>query len=387
MPLIIPQAPPLSIYVHIPWCIRKCPYCDFNSYSINSVTFAEQLYLDALELDFAQELPNILGRTIENIFIGGGTPSLISPLGIARIINHFQKHLIISPVAEITLEANPGTVDQLRLADFKSAGINRLSLGIQSFDNHHLLTLGRIHDSATAFSAYEAARQAGFENINLDLMFGIPGQNIAQAKNDLNSACILLPEHISYYQFTIEPQSAFYANPPPMSDEDILWIMHEQGMEVLQNAGYEHYEISAYTRQQNKCRHNLNYWEFGDYLGLGAGAHGKITHPQKIQRRWKIAHPQDYLAAVNCTSFLSGTEYLTPADLPVEFMLNALRLVTGVPSDFFLQRTHLSLSEIYPPLNLARNRGWLDIRLDRIMPTNLGQRFLNEVLELFLPEG
>ncbi|CAK0747181.1 heme chaperone HemW [Gammaproteobacteria bacterium] len=397
MNFTIPPPLPLGLYVHVPWCIRKCPYCDFNSHAlggtplISQETLPEAAYLRALVTDLEQELLTVRGRQVSTIFIGGGTPSLLSPAGIDQLLTEFHARLPIANNAEVTLEANPGTVDAIRFKGFKAAGINRLSLGIQSFHDGCLVRLGRIHGHAEALAAFEMARRAGFDNINLDLMFGLPGQDLEDAQADLVTAITLEPEHISYYQLTLEPHTAFHRNPPPLPDDDTQWAMQEQGISLLAAAGYAQYEISAYSRPDRCCRHNLNYWEFGDYLGIGAGAHGKVTDVDGIRRRWKVRNPQDYLTGIKNypatkNQHIAGDEPVTADDLPVEFMLNALRLVAGVPTVLYTQRTGLPLAHLTHQLITARSQGWLEHRENRLMPTVKGRRFLNDLLELFLPD-
>ncbi len=288
--------PPLTLYIHVPWCVRKCPYCDFNSHALREA-IPEQAYITALLADLEQELPAVWGRTVETVFIGGGTPSLLSPAAFERLLGEIRARLSLKPGAEITLEANPGTVDQASFAGFREAGINRLSLGIQSFQPRLLENIGRIHNDSEALAAIEAARQAGFDNINLDLMFGLPGQDIAQAIMDLRTAAALAPEHLSWYELTIEPNTWFHRHPPERGDDETRWEMQAAGYALLQAAGYTRYETSAHARDGRQCRHNLNYWQFGDYLGIGAGAHGKITDAasQRIYRVAKVRHPRNYL--------------------------------------------------------------------------------------------
>ncbi len=380
--------PPLSLYVHVPWCIRKCPYCDFNSHALQGgrVLPAEGVYLEALGRDLEQEYPSVQGRTITTIFIGGGTPSLLSPEGVHRLLNDLRTRLPIADHAEVTLEANPGTVDQVRFTGFKAAGINRLSLGIQSFDDDCLARLGRIHTSDEAIAAFAMAREAGYDNINLDLMFGLPGQDRHRAERDLTTALALAPEHLSYYQLTIEPGTAFYRNLPTLPDEETCWIMQEEGQALLAAAGYVHYEISAYAQLGRRCLHNVHYWEFGDYLGIGAGAHGKVTSKQGIRRRVKHPDPHQYLTLIGSQPVASD-DWIAAADLPAEFMINALRLVEGVPVWLYPQRTGLPLATISDKLTMARARGWLEPVEDRLVATPQGRQFLNEVLELFLPDS
>lgn len=394
-----PHLLPLGLYVHIPWCVRKCPYCDFNSHAIGNTSsnsihqeiLPETAYLKALITDLEQELPTVQGREVSSIFIGGGTPSLISPKGIARLLTDLHNRLSITKNAEITLEANPGTMDATRFSGFKAAGINRISLGVQSFEDGCLARLDRIHGRTEALAAFESARQAGFDNINLDLMFGLPGQSLEGSRTDLATAFSLEPEHISYYQLTLEPHTAFHRNPPLLPDDDVRWSMQEEGVVLLASAGYIQYEISAYARSDRRCSHNLNYWEFGDYLGIGAGAHGKITSVDGVRRRWKLRNPRDYLKGIQDypairDQHVDGDEWVTAADLPVEFMLNALRLLDGVSTRIYTQRTGLFLTDIENKLMTARTRGWLEHRNDCLIPTENGRRFLNNLLELFLAD-
>ena len=364
----------------------------------HQVLSLENAYLDALCQDLDQEAALSYARPIATVFIGGGTPSLFSPAGIARLLAHLQTRFAIDSHAEITLEANPGTVDRMRLAGFRAAGVNRLSLGIQSFHDGQLVRLGRIHDRTEAIAAFEMARQVGYDNINLDLMFGLPGQYRADAAQDLTTAIALAPEHISYYQLTLEPATAFYRNPPSLPEEEDCWAIQEQGIALLAAAGYAQYEISAYARPGRRCSHNLNYWEFGDYLGVGAGAHGKITSTAGICRRWKHSQPQRYLDAAHTSApnlgrehpknpYVAGEEWVRHADLPAEFLLNALRLVDGVPAQSYAPRTGLSLAPISDKLALARAQGWLAPQEDRLVATTRGRQFLNDVLERFLSDN
>lgn len=375
---------PLSLYIHIPWCVKKCPYCDFNSHNLKTA-IPETAYINALITDLQQDLQKlpIMDREIHSIFIGGGTPSLLSPDSLAKLLEDLQKYLRFAKAIEITLEANPGTVEQNKFQGFKQAGINRLSIGIQSFNSDKLKALGRIHDGQEASKAVEAAQRAGFENINLDLMYGLPHQNIAEAIDDLQTALTLNPTHLSWYQLTLEANTAFYHRPPPLPADDLIWEMQLAGQAYLAAQGFHAYEISAYTRNL-PCQHNLNYWLFGDYLGIGAGAHGKITDlsDQTITRTWKTKHPKDYLDAA--TPFINGQKNLSRAEIPLEFMLNALRLYQPIALDIFTQRCGLNRDAILTQLKTAKARGLLHFDDKAIMTTDLGKRYLNDLLQIFL---
>ena len=379
--------PPLSLYIHTPWCVKKCPYCDFNSHEIKN-ELDEQIYLRALITDVEQDLPRIWGRRISSIFIGGGTPSVLSPDFYHRLFSELRALLQLSANAEITMEANPGTIDASYFKDYKQAGVNRLSIGIQSFNNSHLELLGRIHDSAQACKAVEIARDAGFENINLDLMFGLPAQTITDAEKDLRQALEFKSEHLSYYQLTIEPNTYFYTHKPQLPDEDICWEMQNQGMRLLSDSGYFHYEVSAYATKNKQSIHNLNYWNFGDYLGIGAGAHSKLTdiNHKAVYRFVKEKHPRKYLENVTNQKRVISEHSCTSKDLALEFMMNALRLTEGFPVQLFSERTGLPIAAIEEPLMLAEERGLLIWDINRIAPTEKGQLFLNNLLELFMPE-
>jgi putative oxygen-independent coproporphyrinogen III oxidase len=378
---------PLTLYVHLPWCVRKCPYCDFNSYALRTV-LPEKPYVDALLAELDQNLPSVGERPVESIFIGGGTPSLFSAEAIERLLTGLRIRLNLAPDLEITLEANPGTVEQKKFREFREAGINRLSIGVQSFNAEHLQRLGRIHGRQEAFRAAEVAHEAGFDNFNLDLMFGLPGQSLEQALADIANAIALEPTHISHYQLTLEPETGFYKQPPPdLPDEDLLWEMQQRCQQRLAENGYTHYEVSAYARPGRCCRHNLNYWEFGDYLGIGAGAHSKLTDPDgQVHRCWKLKNPREYLTHAGSPTVVGGSNLISPAELGLEFMMNALRLVEGFPADLFSERTGLPLESLRPMLNKARERNLLDRDEHTIRPTELGRRFLNDLLELFMPE-
>ncbi len=379
---------PLTLYVHIPWCVRKCPYCDFNSHEARG-DLPERAYVDALLADLEQDLPRVWGRRIDSIFIGGGTPSLFSANALERLLSGLRARLHLRPDLEITLEANPGTVEQGKFQELLAVGINRLSIGVQSFNPDHLQRLGRIHGRREALRAAEAAHAAGFDNFNLDLMFGLPEQTIAQALADLTDAIALEPAHLSHYQLTLEPNTLFHKHPPLLPDDDQLWEMQERCQERLAASDYAQYEVSAYARPGRRCRHNLNYWEFGDYLGIGAGAHGKLTDPAKgaISRLWKLKNPRDYLEWAGTPQGIGGDTVIAEADLRLEFMLNALRLPAGVSVHRFSERTGLSLARLEPALALARKRGLLADDAAAIRPTAWGQRFLNDLLELFMSEG
>ena len=483
--------PPLSLYIHFPWCVRKCPYCDFNSHALRPDSgqavrgdLPEDQYIDALLADLESDLPRVWGRPVRTIFLGGGTPSLFSPEAIERLLAGVRARVALAPEAEITLEANPGTVaapahpaptafahpcasEAERFRDYRAAGINRLSIGIQSFQPEQLQKLGRIHGRDEAFAAAQAARAAGFDNFNLDLMFGLPRQTLDEALADLRTALALQPAHLSLYQLTLEPNTLFHAQPPALPDEDVLAAMQEALQAELAGAGFAQYEVSAYARagQEPKCRdahgrasvaggttpgmeevgprreqrprtpgaaeahgrggktapafvqgrkphsltasrsalpssmavagaaagrrcrHNLNYWQFGDYLGIGAGAHAKITDADGITRLWKVKQPRDYLAAAGTPGIQGGEQRLTTEDAAFEFMLNALRLTEGVTADLFTERTGLPLASIETALAQAQQRGLLAPSATRLQPTALGRCFLNDLVALFLPAG
>jgi len=382
--MLIP--PPLSLYVHLPWCVRKCPYCDFNSHEgKGALPFAG--YVDALIRDLDQDLPLVWGRSIHSVFFGGGTPSLFPPEQIDRFLQAASSRLRFSPNLEITLETNPGTAEHGRFDKYREAGVNRISFGIQSFDDGCLKRLGRIHDSAEAERAVKLAQDAGFDNFNLDLMYALPGQDLAMAEYDLQRAFALQPTHISHYQLTLEPNTMFFARPPKgLPDDDSAWDMQEHCQALLADAGYAQYEVSAYARPGRQCAHNLNYWRFGDYLGIGAGAHGKLTlgAEQDILRRWKSKHPTVYLTEAGSQESLGGDERIASGRRPFEFMLNALRLNDGFALTDFETWTGMERDRIAEPLAQARARGWLTVSGDRVVPTELGRRFANDVMELFL---
>jgi oxygen-independent coproporphyrinogen-3 oxidase len=378
--------PALSLYIHIPWCVRKCPYCDFNSHQQpQALPVAE--YVAALVADLEQDLPLVWGRTVHSVFFGGGTPSLFAPEAIAAILDAASARLRFSPGAEITMECNPGTAEHGRFEGYRQAGVNRLSFGVQSFDDGCLQRLGRIHDSAEAEYAVKLAQDAGYDNINLDLMYALPGQTLAMAVHDVERAIALAPAHLSHYQLTLEPNTLFAARPPAgIPLEDDAWDMQERCIEVMAAAGYGQYEVSAYARPGRQCAHNLNYWRFGDYLGIGAGAHGKISSGAsgEILRRWKLKNPREYLDAAASPARIGGDDPIAPAQRPFDYMLNALRLVEGFSLADFEFRTGLDRAVIASELGHARLMGWLQGDGDRLVPTELGRRFTNDVISLFL---
>ena len=383
-PTLIP--PPLSLYVHLPWCVRKCPYCDFNSHAAKGA-LPFDAYVDALVRDLEHDLPLAWGRTVHSVFFGGGTPSLFQPDAIDRILQAASARLRFAPDVEITLEANPGTAEHDRFEGYRAAGVNRISFGIQSFDDGCLQRLGRIHDSAEAGAAVKLAQDAGFDNLNLDLMYALPGQDLGMAERDLERAFALQPAHISHYQLTLEPNTAFFARPPQgIPDDDAAWDIQEHCQALLAAAGYGHYETSAYARPGRQCAHNLNYWRYGDYLGIGAGAHGKITlgAEQAIMRRWKHKHPTTWMAAAGTAEAIGGDERIEAQRRPFEYMLNALRLHEGFDLGEFEACTGLPRDRVLAQLREAQRRGWLDLEENRVVPTGLGRRFANDVISLFL---
>ena len=384
--LTLHQAPPLSLYIHLPWCIKKCPYCDFNSHEVPISGFDEKSYIDALINDLEVELHRMWGRTINSIFIGGGTPSLFSPESLDQLLSSIRARLNLNSNIEITLEANPGAVDAEKFLEYRAVGINRLSLGIQSFDNKSLALLGRIHNSNEARKAIELSKQSGFENFNLDLMFGLPNQTVDNALADLKQAVEQLPTHISWYQLTIEPNTIFSSNPPRLPNDDLVWSIQEQGQIFLQDNNFRQYEISAYARDNRVSIHNINYWQFGDYLGIGAGAHSKITnivHGQ-IERFTRHKIPKRYIELAGYGDVITEKKVLTSDEIPLEFMMNALRLTDGVPLSFFSERTGLPIKNIEKELRLAKKKGLLDWQKTELKPSFEGQRYLNELLQIFM---
>lgn len=378
--------PPLSLYVHYPWCVRKCPYCDFNSHEQagGNAAIPEAEYLDALRADLESALPLIWGRRIVSVFIGGGTPSLLSARGLDRLLADIRALLPLTAGCEVTLEANPGTFEAERFAAYAASGINRLSIGIQSFDGEQLQRLGRIHDPAQARAAVDIARRH-FDNFNLDLMYALPQQYFAQMQTDLEQAFAYAPPHLSLYQLTIEPNTIFAKRPPPLPDEDTSARMHDWIEQRSASAGYQHYEVSAYAKPGRRSVHNLNYWQFGDYLGIGAGSHSKLSFPNRIVRQVRFRQPGSYLAQAAEGRFVAEANEVARKDLPFEFMLNALRLADGVETQLFIERTGLPLSAIESGRQRAVERGLLDSDPLRLAPTGLGRRFLTDLQALFLP--
>ena len=369
--------PPLSLYVHIPWCVRKCPYCDFNSHQ-RAGALPEAEYVERLLLDLEGLLPSVWGRRLSSVFIGGGTPSLFSPASIDGLLSGVRARLPLEPGAEITLEANPGTVEAARFRGFRDAGVNRISIGVQSFDDRMLKVLGRIHGGEEAIRAIGAAL-AAFDRVNVDLMYGLPGQSLKGALADIAAAVDSGVSHISAYQLTIEPNTVFFNQPPTLPAHDACADMQIAIEEFLRKTGFEQYETSAFARPGQRCRHNLNYWEFGDYLGIGAGAHGKISFPDRITRHERPKPPASYLKGDPMKETVIG-----PAGLPFEFMLNTLRLVDGVPATLFQERTGLPLSTVSAHLRNAEEKGLLEPGVQRIRPSEKGRRFLNDLLQEFL---
>ena len=373
--------PPLSLYIHIPWCVRKCPYCDFNSHAADD-HLPETEYIRAIIKDLEQQLPNVWGRRLHSIFIGGGTPSLFSPQSIQQLLSQIRMLIPCPPDMEITMEANPGTFEQEKFNGFFQAGINRLSIGIQSFNDKQLKQLGRIHSAQEALNAIETAKLAGFENINLDIMFGLPEQSPKQGLQDLQTAIDCQPSHLSWYQLTLEPNTLFYSQPPALPDDDDTWELQQQGQALLQQNGYAQYEVSAYARNGKQCQHNLNYWQFGDYLAIGAGAHGKIScaDDHSICRYIQHRQPRQYMQAVNKTS---SEHCIEDNDRIYEFMLNALRLKQGFSLALFEQHTGLDRQIIKKNCELAIEKGLMVRQASQLYPSETGYWFLNDLINLF----
>jgi oxygen-independent coproporphyrinogen-3 oxidase len=375
--------PPLALYIHIPWCVRKCPYCDFNSHAAGP-SLPEEEYVDALLADLDQDLPHVHGRPLSSIFFGGGTPSLFSAKALGRLLQGVQRRVPFASDIEITLEANPGTFEQAKFRDYRSLGINRLSIGVQSFQEAKLRALGRIHNGDEAIRAADMARAAGFDNFNLDLMHGLPEQSIEDALFDLRTAIAQGPTHLSWYQLTMEPNTVFWSQPPTLPEDDLLWDIQEAGQALLAAEGYAQYEVSAYARAGRQARHNLNYWSFGDFLGIGAGAHAKLSAPDgRIVRTWKTRLPKDYLDASK--AFQAGERVLDAGELPFEFLMNVLRLSEGVDAVLFEQRTGLPLASLDAARREAEARQLLQRDPTRLVATREGQLFLNDLLQHFLP--
>lgn len=378
------QLPPLSLYIHVPWCVKKCPYCDFNSHESSSTEIPEEAYLNALLKDFALDLPYAQGRSLDSIFIGGGTPSLMSGGFYQQLLSSIQAQIQFSRDIEITLEANPGTTEAERFDGYRKAGINRLSLGVQSFHDQQLSNLGRIHSAGQAKLAVQQARLAGFDNVNIDLMFGLPGQSVSEAADDLFQAFELQPSHLSWYQLTIEQNTAFYSSPPVLPDDERLWQIQEQGIALLAAHGYEQYEVSAYANNGRFARHNLNYWQFGDYIGIGAGAHSKVFNgdSERSLRYRKSRLPKDYLRPRPL--YRVGEEVIVDDALPFEYLMNVLRLKRGQSREHFTRRTGLPLSALQPQLDQLIAQGLMDPH--ELKLTDKGFLFLNDVLAEFVEE-
>ena len=378
----LPLLPPLALYIHIPWCVRKCPYCDFNSHTASPV-LPEEEYVDALLADLDQDLHAVYGRELSSIFFGGGTPSLFSAAALGRLLKGVEQRIPFAPGIEITLEANPGTFEQEKFSAYRALGINRLSIGIQSFQQAKLSALGRIHNGDEAIRAAGMARLAGFDNFNLDLMHGLPDQSLDDALDDLRQAISLNPTHLSWYQLTLEPNTVFWNQPPVLPEDDTLWDIQEAGQALLAEHGYAQYEVSAYAQPGKAARHNLNYWSFGDFIGIGAGAHGKLSHPDgRIVRTWKTRLPKDYLNPAK--NFQAGEKYLGDDELPFEFLMNALRLTEGVAAELYPQRTGLTLQSLAQGRREAEQSGLLQVEPSRLAATERGQLFLNDLLQKFL---
>ena len=376
--------PPLALYIHIPWCIRKCPYCDFNSHERRGA-IPEAQYVDALVADLESALPSVWGRGVKSVFFGGGTPSLFSPEAIDRLLAAVRARVPLAPDAEVTLEANPGTFEQARFAGFKAAGVSRLSLGVQSFNPVHLGALGRVHDEREARTAAAAALDI-FGNVNLDLMYALPGQTAENARADVAAALEFSPPHLSFYHLTIEPNTLFHRYPPPLPDDDAAAEIGDAIEDALADAGYRQYETSAFAKPDRECRHNLNYWQFGDYLGIGAGAHSKLSFPERILRQVRYKQPQQYLEQMARGEPLLEEREVTRAEIGFEFMLNALRLTDGVPVALFAERTGFPLAIVGKELDAAERRGLIVRDHERIGPTPLGRRFLKDLQAMFLPQ-
>lgn len=377
--------PPLALYVHIPWCVKKCPYCDFNSHRAPDAIPVDG-YVEALLADLARDAPWAEGRRIDSVFLGGGTPSLFPPDAIARILTGADALVPFAADVEITLEANPGTIEHGRFDGYRAAGVNRVSFGVQSFDDGALESIGRIHGGEEARRAVGEARDGGIDDVNIDLMYALPGQSVDAALADIEAALALEPTHLSHYQLTVEPNTAFAKRPPALPDEDVVYAIEEGAGARLAAAGFERYETSAYARPGRRCRHNLAYWTFADYLGIGAGAHGKVTRTDRtIIRTTKLKVPQNYLARSDAGGPFGSAEPVEPGQLPFEFMLNALRLVEGFDLGLFRERTGLDAETLSAPLERAAARGLIDRRGDHVSPTALGRRFLNDLITLFMP--
>jgi putative oxygen-independent coproporphyrinogen III oxidase len=383
--LLLAALPPLSLYVHLPWCLKKCPYCDFNSHELNTPELPEQRYIDAVVADLEASLALVWGRTVHSIFIGGGTPSLFSPQAIDRLLADIRARLRLAPDCEITLEANPGTFERDRFRAFRSAGVTRLSVGVQSFNDAHLKALGRVHDSAQALAAVQEAAQA-FDTFNLDIMYALPGQTIADLRRDMGKALSLQSPHISIYHLTIEPNTYFAKFPPRVPDQDRAYEMLDVITEMTLAAGLDRYEVSAYARPGHRCWHNLNYWQFGDYLGIGAGAHSKLSFAHRIVRQVRHREPRLYMDKALAGDCVASDTEVSRADLPFEFMLNALRLRDGFTLAQYCERTGLPMTAIEKSLDEAERKGLIERDLSRVRPTTRGFDFLNDLQALFLAD-
>lgn len=383
--LIFHTLPPLSLYVHIPWCEKKCPYCDFNSHALKD-DLPEQQYIDAVLADLDQELPKIWGRRLRTIFIGGGTPSLMSAQFYELLLSGIRARVSCAPDIETTLEANPGSSEISKFEAFRDTGINRLSIGVQSFNDDLLRAIGRVHDGKAARRAAAAATAAGFDNFNLDLMYALPGQDLDLLVHDLHTAISFNPTHLSCYQLTIEPNTTFHKCPPQLPDEDECWEMQSTAEQILGAGGYVQYEVSAYAKEKRVCHHNLNYWRFGDYLGIGAGAHSKVTMADQIIRTWKVKHPKDYLTKAQSEERIGGQKASSADETRFEFLLNALRLREPVSALLFQQRTGQSIASVKERLERAQDDDLINFDGKNIVTTTLGQRFLNDLLQRFLPD-
>ena len=389
-PITLTALPPLALYIHFPWCEKKCPYCDFNSHQIKDISaglasgFDEQRYINALIADLETELPNIWGRQVHSIFIGGGTPSLLSAAGMDQLLGAVRARMNLEPGAEITMEANPGSIEADKFAAFANCGITRVSIGVQSFQDKQLKALGRIHNGAEAKRAIQIALDH-FKSVNLDLMYGLPNQSLEAARSDVETALSFNTPHLSLYNLTLEPNTYFANFPPKLPSEDEIDAIFEQNLNLLTQAGYQRYEVSAYAKKNQECKHNLNYWRFGDYLGIGAGAHGKISYPGKITRQVRERHPETYMMAIESKGHaLIEAREIPATDLPFEFMLNALRLTNGVDTNSFSERTGLPLGVISQGLSEASKKGLLDENPSKLKATALGLRYLNNLQEIFL---
>jgi oxygen-independent coproporphyrinogen-3 oxidase len=374
--------PPLSLYVHVPWCVRKCPYCDFNSHEGRG-ELPEAAYIEALIADLDQALPLVWGRRVHTIFVGGGTPSLLSARAIETLLSAIRARVPLAADAEITLEANPGTFEAEKFAGFRAAGVNRLSIGVQSFDPRHLAALGRIHDETQALRAIAIAREH-FDNFNIDLMYGLPGQALREAQADIERALVEEPPHLSVYHLTIEPNTYFHRYPPVLPDGDAAAEMQDAIELLTRQAGYDHYETSAYARPGKRSRHNLNYWTYGDYLGIGAGAHSKISFVDRVLRQARYRQPREYMSQASAAVAVQSEHEVEPRDIPFEFMMNALRLTEGFRTSLFAERSGLPLVSALPGLDEAERRGFITRDHEHVAPTELGRRFLNDLLQIFL---